>query len=216
MERCLFFLKPDGVIRRYVGARTIKEILSEDLDIEFFGKVSPQKDFFADQHYKEHKSKFFYDWLLEYVISSPVVVMVLHGEDAVSIVRNKLGDTNPEDASPDSIRGRYGLSPGINATHASDSGENGEREIEVWSEFLTERKEPRKRAEEYIEKYIDYPMIDPLRYKEVSERFLKDEITGGEAKRKFTRLLKKETDTPEENIEKFSEVMVKDVMMRKD
>ena len=86
----------------------------------------------AETHYGIHKERPFYDSLIEYITSSPVMAMVWEGSNAVSAVRQTMGATNPIEAAPGSVRHDFGLEIGRNLTHASDSVENGKGEIALW------------------------------------------------------------------------------------
>jgi nucleoside-diphosphate kinase len=87
---------------------------------------------FAAQHYAIHVGKPFYDSLLAYITSAPVMAMVWEGSNAVEAVRQTMGETKPTAAAPGSVRHDFGLEIGRNLTHASDSVENAKKEIELW------------------------------------------------------------------------------------
>jgi nucleoside-diphosphate kinase len=84
--------------------------------------------------YAQHKGKDFYEPLLEFILSGPVIVMILEGPRAIETVRNINGETDPLKASPGSIRGKYGLSVRKNIVHASDSNKNAEEEWKIFFE----------------------------------------------------------------------------------
>ena len=86
----------------------------------------------AETHYGIHRGKPFYESLIKYITSAPVMAMVWEGNNAVSAVRQTMGSTNPLEATPGSIRHDFGLDIGRNITHASDSPENGEKETALW------------------------------------------------------------------------------------
>ncbi len=121
MSETLVFLKPDAVVRRYVGARTLKIFLDNGIEFKAFRIFKPTKSFFANEHYGIHKGRFFYTWLIEYVTSGPIAAAIATGDNVIETVRTLLGATVPEDALPGTIRGRYGIFGGINVVHASDS-----------------------------------------------------------------------------------------------
>ena len=130
MERTLVLIKPDGVQRNLVG-----EIISrfENRGLKILAlKFVRVSDALAREHYKVHFGKPFYEGLIRYITSSPVVAMVLEGPNAISAVRQTMGSTNPLEATPGSIRHDYGLATSRNLTHASDSIENAEIEISIW------------------------------------------------------------------------------------
>lgn len=123
-------IKPDGVARGLVG-RIVARFEDVGLTIERMelGVVTPEQ---AAANYAEHAGKPFYDGLVEYVTSGPVVKMVMSGPDAVAIVRKLMGATNPKDAAPGTIRGDFGLTMDANIVHGSDSSESAEREIGIF------------------------------------------------------------------------------------
>ncbi len=130
MERTFVLVKPDGVQRGLVGeiiARLERRGLR--LAAAKFMAVSME---LAETHYGIHKGKPFYDGLIEYITSAPVMAMVWEGPNAVAAVRQTMGATRPTEAAPGSVRHDYGLEVGRNITHASDSVENGKLETELW------------------------------------------------------------------------------------
>jgi len=86
----------------------------------------------AEEHYAIHKGKPFYEGLIQYITSAPVMAMVWEGPNAVAAVRQTMGATRPTEAAPGTVRHDYGLEVGRNLTHASDSPENGEIEVNLW------------------------------------------------------------------------------------
>src|ERR671933_3081095 len=86
----------------------------------------------AERHYAEHQGKPFFQELVEFITSGPLVAMVLEGEDAVTAARQVIGATNPLEAAPGSIRGDFAIEVGTNMVHGSDSPESGEREAALF------------------------------------------------------------------------------------
>ena len=86
----------------------------------------------AEDHYSEHVGKPFFEGLVAYITSSPIIAAVFEGTDAVSAARSTMGQTKPVDAAPGTIRGDYGLEIGRNVVHGSDSPESAEREISIF------------------------------------------------------------------------------------
>jgi nucleoside-diphosphate kinase len=123
-------IKPDAVARGLVG-RIVGRFEDAGLTIERLelGMVTPEQ---AAANYAEHEGKPFYDGLVEYITSGPVVKMVISGPDAVPIVRKMMGVTNPKDAAPGTIRGDFGLTLDANVVHGSDSPESAAREIAIF------------------------------------------------------------------------------------
>lgn len=120
-------LKPDGVQRALVGL-TISRLESKGLKIVAAKMLHIGQDL-ATTHYQEHVGKPFYEKLIKYITSGPVLAMVFEGKGAISCVRTIVGATNPQEAAPGTIRGDYGMETGRNLNHASDSPESAEREI---------------------------------------------------------------------------------------
>jgi nucleoside-diphosphate kinase len=123
-------IKPDAVARGLIG-RIVRRFEDVGLLVERMelGMVTPEQ---AAANYAEHEGKPFYNGLVEYITSGPVVKMVLSGPDAVSVVRKLMGVTDPKEAAPGTIRGDYGLALDANIVHGSDSPESAEREIAIF------------------------------------------------------------------------------------
>jgi nucleoside-diphosphate kinase len=86
----------------------------------------------AKTHYAIHQGKPFYEGLIRYITSAPVMAMVWEGPNAINAIRQTMGSTRPTDAAPGSIRHDFALEIGRNLTHASDTPENGEKEVALW------------------------------------------------------------------------------------
>ncbi len=129
-QKTYCMIKPDAVARGLIG-RIVERFEDVGLRVERMelGMVTPEQ---AAANYAEHEGKPFYDGLLEYITSGPVVKMVLSGPDAVSVVRKLMGVTDPKEAAPGTIRGDYGLTLDANIVHGSDSPESAEREIAIF------------------------------------------------------------------------------------
>lgn len=130
MERSLVLIKPDAVQRNLCG-EIIKRLESRGLKI-VASKFLLVSDKLAREHYKVHVGKVFYDGLIKYITSSPIMAMVWEGPNAISAIRQTMGPTNPLEASPGTIRHDFALVTSRNLTHASDSVENAEIEINLW------------------------------------------------------------------------------------
>lgn len=130
MEQSLIILKPDAVQRGLVGPILTR---LEQRGLKLVGlKMIQIDETLARKHYSVHEGKGFFQSLVEYIISGPVVVAVVAGKDVIQIVRNTVGATNPVNATPGTIRGDFGLEIGRNLIHASDSPENGEKEVALF------------------------------------------------------------------------------------
>ena len=129
-EQTLSIIKPDAVERNL--AEDIKNIFTNNhLKIIESKKIHISKDE-AAEFYKVHQSKPFFNDLCAYLSSSPIVVMILEGENAVLENRKIMGATNPKDADQNTIRKLYGISIDKNSVHGSDSVENAKKEIEFF------------------------------------------------------------------------------------
>lgn len=129
-ERTFVLLKPDAVQRGFAG-----EILSrfERRGLKILGlKLMHVTRSLAETYYAEHKGKPFFEPLISYVTSGPVVAMVLEGDNAVAIVRRMMGKTNAAEAEPGTIRGDFALTIGRNVIHGSDSPDSAKREISLF------------------------------------------------------------------------------------
>ena len=130
MERSLVLVKPDGVQRALIGEVTSRlERRGLRLVAAKFMQVSKE---LAETHYAIHKGKPFYDGLISYIISAPVMAMVWEGPNAVVAIRQTMGATRPTEAAPGSLRHDFALEVGRNLIHASDKPETGVRETALW------------------------------------------------------------------------------------
>jgi len=130
LERTLVLIKPDGVERNLSG-EILKRLEMRGLKITAL-KFLLVKEELARKHYEVHQGKPFYEGLIRYITSGPVVAMVLEGPNAIKAVRQTMGATNPVEAAPGTIRHDFGIVTSRNLTHASDSPENAEIEIANW------------------------------------------------------------------------------------
>ena len=130
MERSLVLVKPDGVQRGLIG-EIIYRLERRGLKLTGAKFLQVSQDL-AETHYAVHKGKPFYEGLIAYITSAPVMAMVWEGPNAIAAVRQTMGATRPTEAAPGSIRHDFGLEVGRNLTHASDSVDNGEQEVALW------------------------------------------------------------------------------------
>lgn len=127
MERTLILVKPDGVQRGLIG-----EIIGrfERRGLKLIGmKFIQMSTALAEEHYGVHRERPFYQSLVDYITSGPVVAMAWEGKGAIAAARSTMGATNPVVAAPGTIRGDLGMEIGRNLVHGSDSPENGEKEV---------------------------------------------------------------------------------------
>ncbi|MCL6625688.1 nucleoside-diphosphate kinase [Alicyclobacillus shizuokensis] len=129
-ELTFVMVKPDGVQRGLVG-EIVARLERKGLKLRAAKLMSVSREL-AEQHYAEHRERPFFQDLVAFITSSPVFAMVWEGEGAIRIARAIMGQTNPADAAPGTIRGDYGLTIGMNVIHGSDSPESADREIRLW------------------------------------------------------------------------------------
>lgn len=132
MERTLVLIKPDAVMRGLIG-KIVTRFEEKGLTILAMKLIHADEDL-AQEHYSVHQGAPFFDSLVKFISSAPIVAMVLAGDRAIENVRNIVGATDPKDAMPGSIRGTLALSKSRNCVHASDSVESAVREIPIFFE----------------------------------------------------------------------------------
>ncbi len=158
LEQTLVLIKPDGLVKSLTG-NIISKLSETELRI-VGAKIVPVSRELAEKHYHHLKSEPFFEDLMKYIQgfyhTRRVLAMVYHGDNAIEKVRRIAGSTNPEEADPISIRGKYGriTTSGVyeNAVHASENAKEAEREIKLWFEpgELSERIYPTKEAEKKV------------------------------------------------------------------
>lgn len=130
VQRTFVAIKPDGVERGLIG-EVVNRFERRGLKIVGMKLLQVSREM-AETHYGEHKGKPFYEGLVSYITSAPVVGMVLEGKDAVALARQVIGATNPANAAPGTIRGDFAVEIGRNIVHGSDSPESAKREIGIF------------------------------------------------------------------------------------
>jgi nucleoside-diphosphate kinase len=143
MEKSFVMMKPDAVGRRLMG-KILTRFEEKGLQLKAIKLMTISEDL-AKEHYGEHSEKPFFNDLVEYITSGPVLAMVIEGDDVISLIRKMVGATNPQEADLGTIRGDYGIQTGRNIIHASDAPESAEREIAL---FFNE------------DEIVDYDMVD--------------------------------------------------------
>ncbi|WP_338599928.1 nucleoside-diphosphate kinase [Sulfolobus tengchongensis] len=134
VQRTFVMIKPDGVKRGLIG-EIISRFEKRGLKIIALKMVKMSRET-AERLYEEHKGKNFFEDLINYVTSGPVVCMVIEGDEVVQVVRRMIGNTDPKEAPPGTIRGDYALSKSENVIHASDSLEKAQREMSIFFDKL--------------------------------------------------------------------------------
>jgi nucleoside-diphosphate kinase len=132
MERSLVLIKPDAIQRGLAG-KIISRLEEKGLKIVAMKMLQIDRDL-AQRHYVVHKGKAFFDDLVNFITSSPIIAAVFQGRNAVEIIRQVMGETDPAKAPSGTIRGDFGIDIGHNLVHGSDSLENASKEIELFFE----------------------------------------------------------------------------------
>ena len=130
MERSLDLIKPDAIQRGLAG-KIISRLEEKGLKIVAMKMLQIDRDL-AQRHYAVHKGKAFFDDLVDFITSSPIIAAVFQGKNAVEIIRQVMGETDPAKARSGTIRGDFGIDIGHNLLHGSDSLENASKEIELF------------------------------------------------------------------------------------
>ncbi|NMB41518.1 MAG: nucleoside-diphosphate kinase [Firmicutes bacterium] len=130
MEKTFVMLKPDAVQRNLIG-EVIGRFEKKGLKLVALKMLTIDQEM-ANQHYNEHVGKPFFDDLVSFITSGPVVAMVWEGRQAIQVARKMMGSTDPQEAPTGTIRGDYGLFTGNNIVHGSDSPESAAREISLF------------------------------------------------------------------------------------
>jgi nucleoside-diphosphate kinase len=134
MEKSLVLIKPDAIQRRLAG-EIISRLERKGLKIVAMKMLHMDKNL-AQRHYAIHKGKAFFDDLVNFITSSPIIAIIFQGKNAVEIIRQMMGETDPAKAHSGTIRGDFGIDIGRNLIHGSDSPENALKEIDLF--FPTE------------------------------------------------------------------------------
>jgi nucleoside-diphosphate kinase len=130
MERTLILVKPDGVQRGLMG-EIVRRFERRGLKLIGMKFIQMTKEL-AHQHYGVHRERPFFNDLVAYITSGPVLAMVWEGKEAINAARATIGSTKPVEAAPGSIRGDFGMEIGRNLVHGSDSPENGVKEASLF------------------------------------------------------------------------------------
>ena len=128
--KTFFMIKPDGVKRNLIG-EVITRVEEKGFEITKI-KMMMISQALAEEHYWEHKDKPFFNDLVQFITSGPVVAMQVEGENVVAQIRNLMGATNPSDATPGSIRGDLAIELDKNVVHGSDSDASADRELNLF------------------------------------------------------------------------------------
>jgi len=154
MEQSLVVIKPDGAVRRTVGALVLKALMDRGYRVKAFKEMKVSEKL-AKMHYSIHSEKPFFPWLVQFITSAPVLAMVLEADGVIDGVREALGATFVSKAAPESLRGKFGTWAGVNIAHASDGQETAETETTLWRTEggLVESDDAESVAQAYVAKY---------------------------------------------------------------
>ncbi len=130
MEQTFLMIKPDGVRRQLVG-EIIGRLEAKGFTLTALQMVTPTRQQ-AEAHYEVHRGKPFFEGVVDFISSGPVVAMIWEGPDVVALARKLMGATKPSDSLPGTIRGDYASTTEQNLIHGSDSVENAQVEIGIW------------------------------------------------------------------------------------
>jgi nucleoside-diphosphate kinase len=130
MERSLILIKPDALARGLTG-EIISRFERKGLRLQALKLMTMSREL-AERHYEEHTGKPFFDELVEFITSGPLVAMVVVGDRAVEAARQEIGATDPLKADAGSIRGEYAIDVGHNMVHGSDSDTSAAREVALF------------------------------------------------------------------------------------
>lgn len=130
LEQTFAMVKPDGVKRRLVG-EVVSRLERKGFNIVQMKQMQIPREM-AERHYGEHKGKPFFEGLVNFITSGPVVAMIVEGENAIAEWRKMMGATNPADAAPGTIRADFASTIDENVAHGSDAPETAEREIGIF------------------------------------------------------------------------------------
>lgn len=130
METTLVLIKPGGVQRNLIG-EICRRIEARGLSITALNLIRAERGI-VEEHYGEHRGKGFYEDVVNYLLSGPIVSMAVSGPNAVKAIRAMMGATNPVDAGPGTVRGDLALTIEDNLVHSSSDPEAAERELKLW------------------------------------------------------------------------------------
>lgn len=130
MEKTLVLIKPDAVERNLIG-KIISLYEEKGLKVTALKMLKADREI-SMKHYKEHVGRPYFDNLMIYITRGPLVTLILEGENAITLVREINGKTDPLEAEEGTIRRLYGVTKTYNTVHASDSSESAAREIDIW------------------------------------------------------------------------------------
>ncbi|MHA2359029.1 MAG: nucleoside-diphosphate kinase [Candidatus Thorarchaeota archaeon] len=190
MERSFVIIKPDGTVRRRVSAIVLKALMDRGYKILAFSEMKVPESL-AELHYAVHKEKPFFPWLVDFISSAPVLVMIFEADDVIQGVRDALGATFVQNAAPSSLRGKYGIWAGVNIAHASDAPETAINEIALWTKEggLKESSDAENMARDYIERHGEGDADYTMKIRDVVRNAIENRDTSNSVLMSLTELL---------------------------
>ncbi len=195
LERSFVIIKPDGTARRRVSALVLEALLNEGLNIVAFKEMKVSESL-AKMHYDVHKEKPFFPWLVDFISSAPVLTIIFEADNTIQKIRDALGATFVQKASPDTLRGKYGIWAGVNIAHASDAPETAAKEIELWATNggLEESADAAEKAQSYIAKHSGGDADYTMEIREVVKNAIEKRDTSDSILQGLTDLLGKDAE----------------------
>ncbi len=190
MERSFVIIKPDGTARRRVSALVLKALMDRGYKIRAFREMKVPESL-AKLHYGVHKEKPFFQWLVDFISSAPVLALIFEADDVIQGVRDALGATFVQKADPSSLRGKYGIWAGVNIAHASDAPETATKEIELWSNEggLVESPDAEGLTKAYIERYSSGDADYTMKLRDVVKNAIENSDTSDKVLESLTELM---------------------------
>ena len=193
MEQSFVIIKPDGTARRRVSALVLKALMDRGYKIIAFQEMKVSESL-AKMHYAVHKDKPFFPWLVDFISSAPVLVMIFEADNVIQGVRDALGATFVQKADPESLRGKYGIWAGVNIAHASDAPETASKEIELWTTEggLEESSDAEAKARAYVEQYVSGDADYTMEIRDVVRNAIENLDTSDSVLNSLIQLLRKD------------------------
>ncbi len=190
MERSFVIIKPDGTARRRISALVLKALMDRGYKIRAFREMKVPESL-AKLHYDIHKEKPFFQWLVDFISSAPILALIFEADDVIQGVRDALGATFVQKADPSSLRGKYGIWAGVNIAHASDAPETATKEIELWSNEggLVESPDAEGLTKAYIERYSSGDADYTMKLRDVVKNAIENSDTSDKVLESLTELL---------------------------
>ncbi|WXG45505.1 MAG: nucleoside-diphosphate kinase [Candidatus Atabeyarchaeum deiterrae] len=218
IEETLLVLKPDAIVRRFVSVEALKILLSRGFGVRAFKEMLVSSEL-ARKHYSIHESKPFYEWLIKFITSGPVLAMRVESEGVIQEIRKMLGSTFAHKAEPESLRGKYGIYGGVNVAHASDSDKTSLEEIGLWESEVGLSRNPQKtvakQIDAYIELYESKPYTDHTReLRSACMGIVEGRIKEETGRNTLSRLLASEIqDADKKYLKGFSDAVLETCLM---